>query len=178
MNMALRLRPFGHVACGLALLALSARTAWPQPPAKTTSKLSIPFAATVPSPLGDEDVDIAGHLIVMVTILCTNTPCKINVTARLASDVKAVGKTFGLPFIAKGTSHRSYLWPVNPTRLTSIIPLHLYPPPTSLRIPLQTVWLLQYQVSYDENGQVTSMEATMVPGPPAGSCSTVVEVCQ
>jgi hypothetical protein len=170
--------PFGRVAFGVAFFVLFARTAWPAVPARTTSKLSIPFSATVRSPFDNEDVDIAGHVLVTVTIIRTTDPFKVSVTARLASDVTAVGKTTSLPFVAKGTSHLNYFWPSNPTRLTHTIPLHLYSPPSSVGSPVQRVWLLQYQVGYGAAGQVTSMDATMVPDPASESCSTVVEVCQ
>jgi hypothetical protein len=114
------------------------------------------------------------------TVSLTSAPPKITAIAKPASDVTAIGQTFGLSYVVKGTSRLTYYWPITPTRITHTVELRLYPPPTSLAGPLFRLWLLQYRVDFGENGNVTSMDATMVPvpDPDSASCTTVVEVCQ
>lgn len=176
------------IAFGVTFLLLHPAPAWS---ASRKAKVSIPFTATVRSPFDNEDVKITGHLSVSTTISLPNDPSdptlsstsvlpKITAIARPAPDVTAIGQTFGLPYVVKGTSRLTYYWPITPTRITHTIELRVYPPPSSLPGPLSRLWLLQYRVDYGVNGQVTSMDATMVPvpDPDSESCSTVIEFCQ
>ena len=169
-----------HCICltfGVTFLLLHPAPVW-SASGKTSAKLSIPFTATVRSPFDNEDVKISGHLSVSTTISRTSVPPKITAVAKPASDVTAIGQTFGLPFVVRGKSSLTYYWPFAPTRISHIIEVRLYPPPTSLPTPGFRLWLLQYRVDYGVDGQVTSTDATMLPDPASGSCSAMIEVCQ
>lgn len=146
-------------------------------PIKTS--VAIPFSGLVFDPDTNEDVLVAGSLLVKVTANIPNNPVKITNRYKLGPDVSAVGQTSGAAYQVKGANTVKYFLPQNPVRYVVQHATFQLSPPTPIVPPSPVrTWQLQYQVEYDAAGQLASTQAILVAPPGPGACLTVATVCR
>jgi len=183
-----RRRRRGLVAGGLALTlilpALFPAVAVAAPD-NVLTKVTIPFSGTVFDADTNENVDVAGQLLVKIAIYYKLTPTRIRAQYKLANDATAVGETSAAAYQTIGHDAVKFFWAagqvvtVDQLAVLRLAPagIALHPNHSDTTNPQVRIWQLRYRIDYGPGNDVTAMSATVEPDPGPASCTAVMNVC-
>ena len=154
-------------------------------PDNVLTKVTIPFSGTVFDADTNENVDVAGQLLVKIVIYYKLTPTRIRAQYKLANGATAVGETSGAAYQTIGHDAVKFFWSagqvatIDQLAVLRLAPggVALHPNHSDTSNPQVRIWQVRYRVDYAPDGQVSATSATVEPDPAPASCTAVMNVC-
>ncbi len=174
----------GALALTLLLPALPPPAAVAAPD-NVLTKVTIPFSGTVFDADANENVDVAGTLLVKIVIYYKLTPTRIRAQYKLANDATAIGETSSDAYQTIGHDAVKFFWAagqiasIDQLAVLRLAPagIALHPNHSDTTNPHVRIWQIRYRIDYAPDGQVAATAATVEPDPAPASCTAVMNVC-